>query len=235
MRRERRLRRRLRKSHEAPWSRFAFGLAVLAAGVLFLLDHLGRIDAREWIRWWPFAAVAMGVAHLLDRRWFGAAIWVLFGGYFLLPLFGIAGPKVWYLIGVWPLLISVAGVTLMMQAFRRGNANPSVRALAVMGGNVRKVAARFDGGEAIAVMGACEIDLTNAQIEREAIIDVLAFWGGIGIRVPRNWNVVSNVAAVLGGYDDRTAETSEDAPRLIVRGSAIMGGIEVKNPKEAAA
>lgn len=234
MRDDRRIR-RLRRSNQSPSTRIVFGLAVLSVGVIFLLDRMGRVDASDVLRWWPVAAIGMAVAHLIDRRWFGALVWVLFGGYFLLPLLGIPGPRIWYLIAGWPLLISLGGVTLMMQAFRRGNANPSVRALAVMGGNVRKIATRFDGGEAVAVMGACEIDLSNAQIERDAIIDVLAFWGGIGIRVPRGWKVVSRVAPVLGGFTDKTDGVADGAPQLIVRGTAIMGGIEVRNPKEAAA
>jgi len=34
-------------------------------------------------------------------------------------------------------------------------------------------------------MGGCEINLADAKITKEATIDVLAFWGGIDIRVPR--------------------------------------------------
>jgi len=237
-REERRARRHvigMRISREAPWQRLIFGLSVLAAGVIFWLDHIGRIDAHDYIRWWPVAVLAMGVAHLLERRWFGAAIWLLFGGYFFLPLIGFSSAKIWYVVGVWPLLITVAGVTLIVQAFRRGVANPNFRAIAVMGGNVRRVGAQLDAGEVLAFMGACEVDLSAAHIEHEAILDVLAFWGGIGIKVPRGWQVVSRVTPVLGGCDNRVVDAPDGAPRLIVRGSAIMAGIDIRHPKESAA
>ena len=61
---------------------------------------------------------------------------------------------------------------------------------------------------------------------------MLAFWGGIGVTVPRQWSVVNRVTPILGGYEDRTSSAPDGAPRLIIRGSAIMGGIEVRNPKE---
>lgn len=225
----------MRLSREAPWQRLIFGLSVLAAGIIFWLDHIGRINGHDYLRWWPVAVLAMGVAHLLERRWFGAAIWLLFGAYFFLPLIGVASARVWYVIGVWPLLITVAGVTLMMQAFRRGIENPNFRAIAVMGGNVRKVGAQLEAGEVLAFMGACDVDLTAAKIEHEAIVDVLAFWGGIGIKVPEGWNVVSRVTPILGGCENKTNDAPDGAPRLVVRGSAIMGGIDIRHPKESAA
>lgn len=223
-------------TNETPWQRLVLGLAVLAVGVLFWLDHNGSIDAMDYLAWWPLAAILMGVAHLLDRRWVGALIWFAVGTYFLLPLLGFGHIHFWRIIGLWPLLISAGGLTLVVQALR-GNANPSFRAVAVMAGNNRTIGSQqFSAGEAVAVMGGCEIDLTAAQMTgNEAVIDVLAFWGGIEIRVPRSWRVVGKVAPILGGYEDKTADAGESAPRLIVRGSAIMGGIEVKNPRETAA
>jgi len=222
-----------RRSRRLPWQRLVTGLTILALGILFWLDRIGNVDAHEYLRWWPVAALAMGVAHLLDRRWFGAAIWLIIGMYFGLPLIGFPGAEVWHIIGVWPLLISVGGVMLMMQALRASE-RPSVNAIAVMAGNVRRVGGRFTGGSAIAVMGGCDIDLTAAQLESGAVIDVLAFWGGIGIRVPRGWKVIDRVAPILGGVEDKTDGASDDAPRLIVRGAAIMGGIDVRHPKESA-
>ena len=105
-----------------------------------------------------------------------------------------------------------------------------------MAGNVRKIGSQqFTGGEALAIMGGVEIDLTAARIAGEAVIDVQAVWGGVEIRVPRDWKVVNKVVAVLGGFVDKTASAPAGAPRLTIRGSAIMGGIEVKNGAESAA
>lgn len=238
MRSDRRERRRqrfagVRLAGDTPWQRLVFGLTILTAGVVFWLDRIGTVDARDYLAWWPLALVAMAVAHLLERRLIGAAVWGIIAIYFLLPLFGVGHVQFWRVLGLWPLLISVGGVTLILQALRRAGRESSFRAVAVMGANNPSVGSRaFSGGEAVAVMGGCEIDLSNAQITDEAVIDVLAFWGGLEIKVPRGWKVIGNVATILGGYSDLTAEPPEGAPRLIVRGSVIMGGIEVRHPKE---
>ena len=59
-----------------------------------------------------------------------------------------------------------------------------------------------------------------------------AFWGGIDIRVPRGWRIENDVTAILGGIVDKTdRDVPAGSPTLMVRGIAIMGGVEIKHPK----
>ena len=222
-RHERRVRR------ESPYVRAATGSIILTAGVVFWLDHLGRLDARDVLSWWPVALIVIGLSHLLARQWVAAAFWLVFGTFFLLPELGY-DISPWRIIALWPLLISVAGVTLILQALRSGPRGTGFHATAVMAGNNLRLGSReIAGGDAVAVMGGCNIDLSSVQAAGgEIVIDVLAFWGGIEIRVPAGWNVVGQVAQIFGGFEDKTAPGDPTAPRLVVRGSAIMGGVEVK-------
>jgi hypothetical protein len=61
---------------------------------------------------------------------------------------------------------------------------------------------------------------------------VVAFWGGIGIRVPRGWRVVLDATTIMGGLLDMTEPAPDTAPQLVVRGSIIMGGVEVRHTAE---
>jgi len=226
------------RRRDDPWTRLVFGLSILTVGVIAWLDHLGRIDADDFRPWWPLILIAIGLAHLMSRRWIGALIWTLIGLSWLPELSFFPHFKWWNVLGLWPLLIAAGGVTLIQQALRPmrkdSATSSSFRAFTWMGGSGRKVASNdFAGGDAVVVMGGCEINLANAKIESVAVIDVLAFWGGIEIRVPKEWVIESHVTGLLGGYSNRTTNPTEgDGPRLIVRGSAIMGGVEIRNPKE---
>jgi hypothetical protein len=108
----------------------------------------------------------------------------------------------------------------------------TVNLFVVMGGVTRRLMTQdFKGGTAVAIMGGCKIDLRDASISQgDAVIDVLAFWGGVEIKIPEGWTVVPQVFPFMGGFDDRTRPVATATrKRLIVRGLAFMGGIEVKH------
>ena len=107
-----------------------------------------------------------------------------------------------------------------------------INAVGVLGGVGRKCASRdFRGGSMTAIMGGCEVDLRQASIASgSATIDAFALWGGIEIRVPRDWTVVSKGIGLLGGFGDSTAPPPAPTGKvLVVRGMAIMAGVEIKN------
>ena len=228
---------RPRNRGDNPWARLVWGAALLAAGVIGYLDHTGRLDASDYLRWWPLVLIALGLAHLPQRQWITAVVLVVIGMMFLPQSQFLPYMRVGRVLGLWPLLISAGGITLIRQALRPAAKDAarenSFHSVAVMGGVGRSVASSdFVGGDAVAIMGGCEINLAGARIATEAVVDVLAFWGGIEIRVPRGWRIDNQVLAILGGVVDKTEQdVPAGAPTLILRGSAIMGGVEVKHPK----
>jgi predicted membrane protein len=88
----------------------------------------------------------------------------------------------------------------------------------------------FRGGAVTAFMGGMEIDLTDASFDREeAILDITSVMGGVRIRVPKSWTVVSRVDTVMGGFKDNTRRPNDGNKRLVLKGTVLMGGVEVSN------
>ena len=111
------------------------------------------------------------------------------------------------------------------------DANSTLSAMAILGGVSRGNNSRaFRGADLLAIMGGCQLDLRQAAIHGEAVIEVFALWGGIEIRVPEDWTVASHIVPLMGGVEDKTRPPQgATAHRLILRGFAIMGGVEIKN------
>ena len=101
---------------------------------------------------------------------------------------------------------------------------------AILGGIERQNSSpAFRGAEASAFMGAVKLDFSDAVMEgNEATIDVSAIMGGVDIRIPREWTVVNRVTPIMGGVDDHTHSTGSNK-RLIIEGTVLMGGLEIKN------
>jgi hypothetical protein len=222
--------------------RLLIGLGILTVGLLWTLDNLRLIDADRITQYWPVVIILIGVAKFFDPTSSNVAATVI-------ALIGVA--LLLDTLDYWdfdpgdffPLLIAFIGAKLVMDVFRRrsarrsGNADPDavVHAFAFMSGvGKRSVSRDYRGGDANAIMGGVELDLREAQIApgHEAVLDAFAFWGGVEIKVPPTWRVVSQVMPLMGAYEDTTASTAATAtggPTLVVRGLAVMGGIEIKN------
>ncbi|HEX9189976.1 MAG TPA: DUF5668 domain-containing protein [Vicinamibacteria bacterium] len=213
--------------------RLVVGLAIMLAGLVLALDSLGLVDGGIFFRFWPLALVAVGVVKLLSPAGPSSTglVWIVAGAAFLLVTLGRMS-----FAGVWALIIFAVGANIAWKALRPPVVPKDVPAaldlFQFMGGTKTVVTSpEFRGGQATAVMGGCEIDLRNASMPegRAAVVDTFAFWGGIEIKVPDEWEVVSQGHAVLGGFVNNARTLPGARRRLVVTGLAIMGGVEVKN------
>jgi predicted membrane protein len=227
-----------------PTAQVVFGLLIVVLGVLFTLDNLALIDARDYIRYWPAGLILVGLLKMYHAKttgqgWIsgliftGVGTWMLLNGilYFTVNLRDLL-----------PLVLVALGGYMVWRGFggqRRATADgpsdgqSSFSAFAFMGGVSRRSSSQtFVGADLTAVMGGCEIDLRQASIPpgREAAIEVFAFWGGIDIKVPDDWTVVTRAMPLMGGVEDKTrAPQGGPLKRLVVRGVVIMGGVSIKN------
>ncbi|MEM6454941.1 MAG: DUF5668 domain-containing protein [Acidobacteriota bacterium] len=220
--------------------RVFFGFGLIALGVLFTLDNLGWIEADNLFDYWPLILIAVGLGKLL---WPGSRSGRMSGAVFtgLGVLILGANLELWSIsvFDLWPLVIVVVGANLVWRGVFGDRSVPAetartVNALAVLGGSRRVNGSEdFRGGDVVAFMGGAEIDLREAGILIEpAVIDAFAMWGGVEIIVPRDWTVVCRGVPLLGGYVNNTEPPSVDTgQRLVVKGFAIMGGVDVRNVK----
>jgi len=158
------------------------------------------------------------------------------GVFFQLQSFGLTHMR-----SAWPFVLVVIGGFLVWRALGRSAGPPTAESssqlseFAIMGGVHRVVeSSDFRGGEATAIMGAVELDLRGSTIATSpAVIDVFALWGGIEIMVPPEWKVDVKAMPILGAFENKARSSVRDssAPtqELVIRGTALMGGVEIKN------
>ena len=215
-----------------------FGLGILLGGVLLTLGNLDVLEVGDYWRFWPVLLIGLGLSHLVNRgdsRKVGWGIfWILAGGILLLDKLGYIAFDVWDL---WPVALVFAGGNLLWSSLRtRRTGRPdhdadAFDATAMLGGVTRRITSKnFRGGQATAVLGGCELDLRDAMIsESPAEIEVFTFCGGIEMRVPQEWDVQVKGTAILGGIEDKTSTIGDGSQVLVIRGTAFMAGVEIKN------
>lgn len=219
------------------------GVLVIGLGLMFLLDNLDIIDFHRVSQYWPALVILFGAAKLIDaetpheRMVFGIITFI--GAALLLNRMGLDFIRVR---NIWPLVLIAVGAAVVYKAVtgRRVIAaaydkeiaqNDSVLDVTVLlGGFVRRITTpNFRGGEVTAIMGGAELDLRGSSIEGEAVVSVFAVMGGITLKVPPDWTIILNGTPIMGGFDEKTITPPHNEKRLIIKGYAIMGGVEVRN------
>lgn len=218
--------------------RLILGLAIVALGSLLLLDNLNLIEADPIYRYFlPGVLLAVGLSVLVQGSIWGW-VWIVSGLWVMAERLELIELNFFQLF--LPAALLLVGGSLVYRTFVRprttasGPEDPAsfVRAFAVMSGNERRgIASTFRGGDLAAFMGGVTLDLRQAKMTPEgAVIDTFAFWGGIEIKVPETWQVRGEVIPLMGGFEDKTRpKAGVIEGTLVIRGFAIMGGVEVSN------
>ena len=227
------------------------GIGVIAFGLLWLLINLGLLDVSIGSligTYWPVFIILWGADHF--RRYAKSGFSSIVSGLLLLGLGALILGRnmglyefdfsvIWKII--LPLFIIFVGWALL-----RGPLN-------TMGGNnyailgsleLKKRGWKLESGNILALMGGADIDLTVADIPDWPIeLNLTAIMGGIEVRVPDNIALECEGTALLGGVEfigeesggiiGRTKVEQSGVPgadkKIIIRGTAIMGGIQVKH------
>ncbi len=230
------------------------GVLAIIIGFVFLLDNFGWWDARRLLEFWPLIFIVIGVFKLTDRsepnHVYSGLIFIAIGAVLTLQRLG------WLTLSwkmIWPVLLIAVGVSIILKGLHLrkqlvAKADPKgyphvdaqsgvqtdddslIRATAIFAGLDRSVSSKdFRGGEITAIMGGCDLDLRQASLQGDAVLNTFAIFGGITIKVPTDWQVIVQGTPILGGFDQRTAPAPQGSKRLIIKGSAIMGGVDIHN------
>lgn len=85
--------------------------------------------------------------------------------------------------------------------------------------------------QSLAIMGGAGLDFREAKMPPGVTeVNILAIMGGVEVVVPPGLAVETHGFGFMGGFegiDQVGVDTDPDAPRLVIRGMAIMGGVEV--------
>ncbi len=221
-----------------------FGIAIIAVGIVLFLDNMGfglRVNIFDF---WPLVLVAIGLSQLVQpqeaRQPLSGTIFLFLGLFFLLDnLFYIP-----YDFGdLWPILLIIIGYSILKNhawgEHKDGGTSDFINLSFILGGGDHKFTSQsLTGGKITAIMGGGTIDLRQASCEGDTlIIDTFAFWGGIEIIVPFHWTVNIQGSPIMGAIENTTSspagiegiEINLPPKNLVIKGSAIMGGVEVKN------
>lgn len=197
---------------DIPLDHYVWPVVLIFVGILFLVKRHNWEERREWGKQWM-------EAH--QRKWseFGRDGWKPGAVPAGAPAADEPTP------GTAPAEAVPAGRE------KWGDSEDWLDVTTIFGGAKRHVISKnFKGGDLTNLCGGTVIDLTHADIQGTAVIDLVAIWGGIKLAVPPNWQVRLNLTHLMAGTDDRRmnkAVVPDPNKVLVVTGTVLMAGIEI--------
>lgn len=234
--------------HSGIWT----GAFILIIGIVALLRSTVP-DFPDWVFSWQMLLIGFGLFIGLRHNFRGGAwlILLLIGGIFLArdiyPEFSFGK--------IWPVILIVIGLFIILRP-RRGwkwNADKKtegasdsfftedidytkddfVDSTSIFGGAKKIIISKnFKGGDLVNIFGGTELDLSQADFTGVATIELTTIFGGTKLLIPSNWSVKSEAVTIFGGIEDKRkmpAATETPEKTLLLRGTVIFGGIDIKS------
>jgi len=210
------------------------GGAIISIGVLALLNSLNVMSIGDIFRdWWPAAIILAGALFFMNdpRNFIWPLILVTAGTLLQLRELDIISVNPWQLF--WPLVIIAVGISTLVN---RSHSHKGVNkkdldniSVFLAGSTTKNESKDYKGGKVSTVLGGADIDLREAVIKDEAVLNVFTVLGGTDIRVPEGWEVKSTITPIAGGVEVKTKPAGKNAPVLTIVGDVVLGGIEIRH------
>ncbi len=214
-----------------------FGVVLLLAGVIILLNAIGVTDIDIWFPgWWTlFIIIPCVVGIFTDRDKTGNIIGLIIGVSLLLWQLDIVDLSI-----MWKILVPVIIIAIAVKMIINGFGHKKRENIVIVSGDVPAGTAIFggkdmnfdgqvfDGCELTAIFGGVDCDLSGAIIEKDCRINATAIFGGIEIIVPKGVKVKVDSTNIFGGTSDESDFSSDSAPTVYIESVSIFGGVDIK-------
>ena len=87
---------------------------------------------------------------------------------------------------------------------------------------------KFEGASISCVFGGVSLDLREAKITSDIVINATSVFGGIDILVSDNVTVKVNSTSIFGGVDNKRENNSDNRKIIYVNATCLFGGVDIK-------
>ena len=231
------------------YSALIWGLIFVVVGIIFGGNALNIWDIDIFFPgWWTLFLIIPGLISMVRYGFnWGSGILVIIGLVLLFDALDIIDDGViWKLI--FPLVLVAVGISIIASFFRTGtkkgikseeysksksykyDSTQYPRYTAILGwGDYKNNTEDLKGVVAEAILGGLSIDLRDAKITEDIVLELTAVLGGIDIFIPDNVRVeIISGVPVLGGFEHKINRNAISGPKVRIKYTAVLGGIEVK-------
>ena len=222
-----------------------WGIVLVIIGVIIGLNTLDITNIDIFFEgWWTlFIIIPSFVGLFTSKDKTGNIIGLLIGVILLLGVRDIIDFNlVWKLL--LPILIVIIGLSLIFKDTVNSKLNKEIKKLndkdnkknnnneycsTFSGQKIDFDNEEFKGANLTAVFGGITLDLREAKIKEDVVINTSSIFGGIDIYVPNNVKVKVKSTSIFGGVDNKKVKNNNDKDYVIyINANCLFGGVDIK-------
>ena len=219
-----------------------WGLILIIIGVVFGLNALGITNINIFFKgWWTLFLIIPGFIGLFkDNDRTGDIILIIIGIILMLSTRNVLDfDIIWKLI--LPIILVIIGLSIIFKDLFNTKINKEINKLnekfktdsdycSTFGGqNIKFDNEEFKGTTLNAIFGGIKLDLRDAIIKKDVVINSTCVFGGITILVPKDVKVKVKSTPIFGGVEDKTKQKINDKSKIVyINSTTIFGGVEIK-------
>ncbi len=225
-------------------SNVLWGIVLVLIGVILALNTFEITNINIFFDgWWTLFIIVPCFIDLFDHKdgKTGNIIGLIIGVLLLLSCQGITDfDIVWKL--MLPIILVVIGLSCIFKNTISSSVNNKIKeinkknnnkdnheyASTFSGQKLDFTKEEFTGCTLSAVFGGIGLDLTQAIIKEDVVINASSIFGGIDIRTPKDINVKVNSTSIFGGVDNKVKNDSNNKITIYVNATCLFGGVDIK-------
>ena len=218
-----------------------WGIVLVIIGLIAGCNALGIADINIFFDgWWTlFIIVPSFIGLFTDDDKMDNLIGLIIGGGILLVCQDVLSfDIVWKL--MLPIILVVVGISMIFKDTIGNKVSKEIKKLnvnkndsnnyyaAFSGEKIKLDGEVFEGAQVNAIFGGIKLNLRNAIIEKDVVIEACSLFGGIDILVPDNVRVKVRPTSIFGGTSDKSQNKESEGPVVCIDATCIFGGVDVK-------
>lgn len=225
-------------------SNYIWGLFLILVGIILGLNSFGVTNINLFFDgWWTVFIIAPSLNGLIkgeDRT--GALIGLIIGVFLLLSCQDVLDFKLFVKLFI-PAILIIIGLSIFFKDKVKDVAVKKMEKINAKEIDMEHTYTSTFSEEKInldneklescainSIFGSVSLDLRNAIIDEDVVINNYVVFGGVTIKVPKDVNIVVKTTSIFGGVDNKTGrnKTKENVKTIYIKGTILFGGIDIK-------
>ena len=216
-----------------------WGIILIVIGVIIGLNSLGITNINLFFDgWWTLFIIVPSIIDLIKNPtktnnyiWLGVGIVLLLCAQEILK-FELIGKL------IFPAILVGIGLSILLKDKVGKKVKEKIKSLnqdgleeyyAIFSGQeINPKGEEFKGANLNAIFGGIDLNLTEAQIQKDTLINITSVFGGVDIKVPSNVNIKVQSTSIFGGIDNKVKKYTENLPTIYVKSFCLFGGADIK-------